>query len=163
MQIIQSEDLRLRPAQFPDDCVAALPWYSDPEVLHYSEGAGAEPYSLEMIERMYQYLMKIGELYMIEVRTENGWLAIGDATLSQETLPIVIGNPKYRSKGIGSQVIDMLIERAKILGWEKLKVKQIFEYNERSRRLYARHGFRETGGGMSENGLAFKSYEFILK
>jgi RimJ/RimL family protein N-acetyltransferase len=163
MQTIQSEDLRLRPAQFPDDCVDALPWYSDPEVLHYSEGAGAEPYSLEMIERMYQYLMKIGELYMIEVRTENGWLAIGDATLSQETLPIVIGNPKYRSKGIGSQVIDMLIERAKILGWEKLKVKQIFEYNERSRRLYARHGFRETGGGMSENGLAFKSYEFILK
>jgi len=163
VQMIQSEGLRLRPVQFPDDCIAALPWYSDPEVLYYSEGADVEPYPPEMIEQMYHYLMKIGELYMIEVQTENGWLAIGDVTLSKETLPIVIGNPDYRSKGIGSQVIGMLIERAKILGWEKLKVKQIFEYNERSRRLFTRYGFRETGKGVDARGQAYRSYELILQ
>ena len=45
-----------------------------------------------------------GDLFWIEFREKGEWLPIGDVTLSQENLPIVIGNPTYQHQGLGRKV-----------------------------------------------------------
>ncbi|GAA0115383.1 GNAT family N-acetyltransferase [Clostridium senegalense] len=119
----------------------ALPWYSNPEILYYSEGRDIAPYEIEKITKMYDYLSSIGELYFIEILENNSWKAIGDVTLSQENLPIVIGDSDYFGKGIGKQVVSTLINRAKILGLTELHIPLVYKYNIRSQKLFTSLGF----------------------
>lgn len=58
--ILRDNELRLRPIRLPEDLDIALPWYQDREVLYYSEGEGTSPYDINIVERMYDYLSKIG-------------------------------------------------------------------------------------------------------
>lgn len=152
-----NNDLRLRT---PDRCEwdKALPWYQNPEVLYYSEGiSDGSVYGIDIIHRMYSCLNNMGELYFIEVRTPEGWKAIGDVTLSEENLPIVIGDGGYWGKGIGSRIISILLERAKAIGIKKIKVPSIYHYNKRSENLFKASGFIV----VSENSTE-KSYELNL-
>lgn len=154
--------IRLRPANIDADCESALAWYRDPEVLHFSEGPGTEPYNLETVKAMYEYLSSVGRLFIIEVQEDGEWVPIGDATLSQETIPIAIGHPGYRSRGIGTRVIEQLIERAKREHWKELKVKKVYVFNERSHRMFTRLGFTVTGEGVDENGSKYRSYRLEI-
>lgn len=162
MKIIEGKKIQLRPVILPDDCREAVKWYSDPEVLFYSEGKDTEPYDLKTVERMYKYLDQIGELYIIEIKNSDGYRPIGDITLSEDTLPLVIGVKEFRSMGIGKEAIEMIIERARQLGWKKLRVKKVYDYNEKSKRLFLRQGFKLIGTGREENGQSYSSYELLL-
>ncbi|WP_158289449.1 GNAT family N-acetyltransferase [Paenibacillus flagellatus] len=139
------ENLRLRPIRLPDDIAAAVPWYQDPEVLFYSEGGElADPYDAARIETMYQYLTERAEVYMIEVLEENGWIPIGDVSLFHDCgVPIVIGNPAYRSRGIGKRVMRRVVERAKELGRDSVTTNGVYVFNDRSRRMFESLGFAE--------------------
>ncbi|WP_188882332.1 GNAT family N-acetyltransferase [Alicyclobacillus cellulosilyticus] len=122
----------------------ALPWYQDPEVLYYSEGGpSALPYDRDRVERMYRYLLQKGEVFIIEVAIADQWTAIGDVALCPDCLPIVIGDGRYRSIGIGGKVLDLIIALAKSRGWDKLRVNAVYSFNERSRHLYTSRGFAE--------------------
>ena len=139
------ENLRLRPFSL-DDVAVALPWYQDLEVLKYTGGIDSRtPYDLEMVKKMYAYLTNIGECYIIEIKEGGDWLPIGDVTLSEATIPIVIGRKDYWGRGIGKQVLIYLIGRARDLGYSQIKVKEIYNFNERSIRLFRSLGFTETG------------------
>lgn len=120
----------------------ALSWYGDRYVLDHSEGLGSEPYGKDTIRGMYGYLSEIGELFYIEVFENGTWTAIGDVTLSESTMPIVIGVPKYRSVGIGYKVIRALLQHAKRSGYEQIELKQIYAYNQPSIRLFQSCGFK---------------------
>jgi RimJ/RimL family protein N-acetyltransferase len=148
MNILQNTpDLRLRPVELPADIQLALPWYADPEVMDLSEGI-SEPYGEDTIGGMYRFFLARGEAFIIEVRDETGdWLAIGDAALTPETVPVVIGVPEYRSRGLGRRVLALIIEHAREQGWAKLKTKGIWTRNPRSRRAFEAVGFKlvETG------------------
>lgn len=96
---------------------------------------------------MYSYLSDNGELYFIEVLYEELWILIGDLTLSDKMMPIVIGNKKYWGKGIAKKVLKALIERAKNIGFSSIKLKGIYKYNERSKKLFTSVGFKK----ISEN------------
>jgi len=160
--IIRIQDwLRLRRAILPADSDAAVQWYQDGEVLRFSEGC-TKPYDRQMVERMYHDLDRLGELYIIEVWSDARWQAIGDATLSTESLPIVIGSPQWRSKGIGRLVLDALVQRAKQLGWELLQVKGVFADNKRARRMFEGVGFRSTGETVDPDGKRRIRYRLIL-
>lgn len=76
----------------------AIPWYQNKKILYYSEGVNAKPYDMEVINRMYNYLSGIGELYFIEIFEDGIWKPIGDVTLSEKNMPIVI------DEGIGDVV-----------------------------------------------------------
>lgn len=158
--MITDGDLRLRPANL-DDAYTALPWYSDPEVLRYSEGI-TEPYDISTVTRMYRYLLDNGELYVIEIIGDDGWKPIGDVCLMKDSLPIVIGEPRFRSSGIGGRVISLLICRAKDLGWKELRIKHIYEYNIRSIRLFTSAGFVCTGERTESNGVREFSYSMDI-
>lgn len=139
------------------DWEKALPWYQNQSILYYSEGVTDKVYDMDIINRMYEYLSKIGELYFIEIYEENHWKTIGDATLSEVNMPIVIGYEKYWGKGIGKKVISKLIERAKEIKLKRVCIPAIYTYNERSQNLFKAMGFLEVNSNDKE-----KTYELKL-
>lgn len=155
-------ELRLRSIRLPEDLHDAKSWYQDRDVMYFSEGVKNKSYSMDTIKRMYTYLQSIGEVYIIEVKEDGKYIAIGDATLSKQTLPIVIGVPEYRSKGIGSDILNLLIAKAREKHWDHLLVKGIYDYNERSIRLYSQAGFEHINTYIDDSGNRCYSYKLDL-
>ena len=118
----------------------ALEWYLDPEVVYLVDGVRT-PYTPEKLTRMYAYLYKHGELYFIEIEKNGAFVPVGDVTFRQDDMPIVIGDPAVRGKGIGKKVIGALIRRGKQLGYSTLRVSEIYDWNEASRRCFTSMGF----------------------
>lgn len=133
------EDLRLR--RYDGSHGFALKWYQDPETVWLVDGVRT-PYSEGKLNGMYRWLDEHGELYFIEVREEGRFLPIGDVTFWQKDMPIVIGDGKYRGRGIGSRVIEVLVARGRALGYGELWVNEIYSYNTGSRRCFEKAGFR---------------------
>ena len=137
--ILIDETLRLR--RFDGNYDFAFEWYQDPETVRLVDGR-AESYSYEKLTNMYNYLNGKGELYFIEVNEDGKWKPIGDVTFWQEDMPIVIGDPNYRRKGIGKKVISALIERGRAKGYDKLYVGEIYDFNIGSQKCFESVGFR---------------------
>ncbi|MBR3876247.1 MAG: GNAT family N-acetyltransferase [Clostridia bacterium] len=133
------ETLRLR--RFDGNYDFAFEWYQDPETVLLVDGK-AEPYSHETLTNMYNYLNSKGELYFIEVNENGEWKPIGDVTFWQEDMPIVIGEREYRGKGIGKKVVSALVERGKAMGYDKLYVGEIYDFNICSQKCFESVGFR---------------------
>lgn len=49
---------------------------------------------IEYVEGMFDYLKDKGEVYFIEIIEDGKYVPIGDVTLKEENLPIVIGVAK---------------------------------------------------------------------
>ena len=149
-ELIQVDDtIRLRKYDGVHDF--ALEWYQDPEVVWMVDGVRT-PYDADKLGRMYRYLNQQGELYWIEVLENGCYRPIGDVTFWQEDMPIVIGDPTCRGKGIGRSVVSALIRRGRELGYDKLYVDQIYHYNAASRKCFQSVGFvphQETEKGTS--------------
>ncbi|KMK77340.1 hypothetical protein AB990_05545 [Alkalihalobacillus pseudalcaliphilus] len=143
------------------DIVFAEKWYQDAEILKFSEGSGTKPYSIETVERMYKYLLTIGEVYMIEVYEEenNSWIPIGDVTLADEMIPIIIGEKQFQGKGYGKMVIQLLQEYARHKGWKKLKVSKVYSYNISSKKLFESCGFKEKSQFKDDHGRDCVDFE----
>lgn len=136
--LLIEDSLRLR--KFDDCFDFAFDWYQDTETVYLVDGV-RRPYSRETLANMYHYLDRKGELYFIEV-LEEGWKPIGDVTFWKEDMPIVIGDPAYRGKGIGRKVIAALVQRGRELGYDRLMVNEIYEYNTASRKCFEGAGFQ---------------------
>lgn len=118
----------------------AYDWYQDSETCFMVNGVTA-PMKQESITIMYEYLNAHGELYFIEYLEDENYIPIGDVTFWKEDMPIVIGNPAYRKRGIGYLVVKKLMERARELGYEKIYVDEIYDYNKGSIRCFEKAGF----------------------
>ena len=142
--IVQPETLRingtLRLRKFDGIYDFAFDWYQDEETVYLVDGV-RKKYSQETLKCMYEYLDKQGELYFIEVLECDEFKPIGDVTFWQYDMPIVIGDKTYRGKGIAKQVIGALIQRGKSLGYTKLYVNEIYEFNTASRKCFESMGF----------------------
>lgn len=141
------ESLRLR--RFDGNYDFAFEWYQDPETVLLVDGK-AEPYSRETLRNMYNYLNGKGELYFIEIKENDEWKPIGDVAFWQEDMPIVIGERKYRGKGIGKKVVSALAEHGRAMGYDKLYVREIYDFNIGSQKCFESVGFRsceKTGKG----------------
>ncbi|MGL4373110.1 MAG: GNAT family N-acetyltransferase [Turicibacter sp.] len=150
MELIQITDkLRLRMPN-KSEWDKALPWYQNPKVMYLSEGVRNRVYEIENIYNMYEFLSTRGELFFIEVLEGIEWKAIGDVTLSEDNLPIAIGDEAYWGQGIGRLVISTLLQRAKEKQMKKISVPAIFHYNIASQRLFESLGFKKVGQNETE-------------
>ena len=155
-QIIQIDSsLRLVSYFLTDHRDVALTWYQDVDLVELVDGIRI-PYSLEKLNAMYSYLEEHGDLFWIEFLEKGEWLPIGDVTLSQENLPIVIGNPAYQHQGLGRKVLRTLIDLARQRGWKELKVQEIYDFNHASRRCFESLGFMESGSTEKGTSLLLK-------
>ena len=132
------ETIRLR--KYDGEHAFALAWYQDPEIIWLIDG-NRKAYDADKLARMYRYLDAQGELYWIEVLENGKYCPIGDVTFWQQDMPIVIGEPAYRGKGIGRKVVSALIQRGQDLGYDRLYVDQIYHYNAASRKCFQAAGF----------------------
>ena len=143
--IVQPEVLEiekgLRLRKFDGVFDFAFSWYQDEETVWLVDGV-KRPYSRETLKNMYRYLDNHGELYFIEALENGVFQPVGDVCFWQEDMPIVIGVPEYRGRGIGKKVISALIERGRSLGYHTLRVNEIYEYNIGSRKCFEGLGFR---------------------
>ena len=138
-EVIQiDEALRLR--KFDDVYDFALAWYQDPDTVWLVDGDRI-PYTPELLAKMYHYLDNAGELYFIEALENGVYKPIGDVTFWQEDMPIVIGDPDYRGRGLGRKIISALVERGRELGYSRLGVDEIYDWNEGSKRCFESVGF----------------------
>ena len=154
-QLIQIDSsLRLVPYFLADHRDVALTWYQDVDLVELVDGVRI-PYNVEKLNDMYSYLEKYGDLFWIEFREKGEWLPIGDVTLSQENLPIVIGKT-YQHQGIGRKVLKTLIDLARKKGWKQLKVQEIYDFNYASRRCFESLGFVESGSTEKGTSLLLK-------
>ncbi|MDM8312653.1 GNAT family N-acetyltransferase [Clostridium cadaveris] len=144
IEVINIDDtLRLRKFDYKYDF--ALQWYQDEELVRLVDGPYSEIYTLTKLKRMYEYLNNKGELYFIEIKEGEDFVPIGDVTIWEDDIPIVIGNKKYQGQGIGKKVIAALIERGRELGFQTMKVREIYSYNISSQKLFKSMGFIESG------------------
>lgn len=138
--VIQIDNtLRLR--KFDGMIDFAFAWYQDKEMVYLVDGV-KNAYTMDRLLKMYQYLDNIGELYFIEVLKGSQYMPIGDVAFWQDDMPIVIGNPNYRGKGIGRKVISALALRGRELGFDYVSVREIYDWNEASRRCFESVGFQ---------------------
>ena len=102
-QTLQIDDaLRLVPYYQVNHCEEAFAWYQDVNLVYLVDGVKI-PYSPATLEAMYSYLDQHGELFWIEVKDKGEWFPIGDVTLSQDNLPIVIGIPLTNIEDLGKR------------------------------------------------------------
>lgn len=118
----------------------ALIWHQDLELVWLIDG-DQECYSLDLLNRMYDYLSKNGECYFIEIFEDDQFIPIGDLTLFADDFAIAIGDRRYWKKEIGTKVLHRMIERAREVGLEEILVKEIYDWNTGSRKLFEKCGF----------------------
>ena len=136
--IVIDETLRLR--KYDGYHAFAFDWYQDPDTVLMVDGV-KNTYSRERLDKMYIYLNNIGELYFIEYLEHDEFIPIGDVAFWKDDMPIVIGLPQYRNRGIGRQVAAALMNRAKELGFAEFHVGEIYHWNTPSRTLFTSMGF----------------------
>lgn len=143
MDILQIDDgLRLR--RYDGAADFALAWYQDGKTVRLTDNSD-RLYDRKRLYDMYGWLNGRGELYFIEIKGENGFFPVGDVTLCKDDIPIVIGDARFRGRGVGGKVLAALIGRARSLGWKELFVREIYDFNEASKRLFTRAGFVPCG------------------
>lgn len=134
----------------------ALIWHQDLELVWLIDG-DQECYSLDLLNRMYDYLSKNGECYFIEIFEDDQFIPIGDLTLFADDFAIAIGDKRYWKKRIGTKVLHRMIERAREVGLEEILVKEIYDWNTGSRKLFEKCGFEAV-----ENTQKGWSYRLIV-
>lgn len=135
------DELRVRPYAGDADVERAWTWYEDPETLDFVDGARSASYPRDRVAAMFEARSAQGELYLIERHASDGaWTAVGDVTLAPDALQIVVA-PEWRRQGIGRRVLLRLVDRARVLGWEELHVREVYAGNEAALGLFAGIGF----------------------
>lgn len=142
--IVQPDILEIEPGlrlrKFDGVYAFAFEWYQDPELVYLVDGV-RKPYSWETLTAMYAYLHRRGELYFIETERGGEFVPVGDVTFWENDMPIVLGDPDCRGRGIGRKVIAALIERARSLGMRQLRVGEIYDWNAASQKCFTALGF----------------------
>jgi len=152
---LKGERVHLRP--FAEaDFEAVVRWWDDPEVMDYAEGKEDPHYSREEIEGIYRGTVEKWEalLFIIEV----GGAAIGETWLQRMNMArghkqppdnawrvdIMIGEKASWGKGFGREAVGLLLRHAfENLGADRVAAMSVFEFNERSLRMFRACGMRE--------------------
>ena len=155
--IIINDWLRLR--KYDGDYAKLLAGYQDPYVYQNSEGIfdDAEKPDMDYVKGMCEYLSEAGEMYYIEVMENGEFMSIGDITIKEENPPITIWMAEYRGKGIGRAVMQTMIDRLRLLGFEKISGSTVYKWNTVSQKMHESLGFKRSG----ESGDEF-IYELML-
>jgi RimJ/RimL family protein N-acetyltransferase len=144
--------MRLRPFADSDfDTVAQ--WFTDPEVMYYSEGAENPSYTRADIEGIYRGAAEKWQALLFIIETSDG-TCIGETWLERMNLPrvlkeppdnawridIMIGEKQYWGRGYGRHAVRLLLRHAfEALAADRVGT-AVFEFNERSLRMFQASG-----------------------
>jgi len=118
---------------------ASLPWYQDPDVCKQVDNRD-EPYDVELLHRMYDYLSTHGDCYYIEYEGR----LVGDVSLRDDEETCIVICKEYQNRHIGRRCILEMIKLAREKGMDVVKA-NIYSFNGQSRRMFLSVGFEQTG------------------
>jgi len=133
---IVDHEIRLIP-YYRNDSVS-LQWYQDPDVCKQVDNRD-EPYDLELLHNMYDYLCENGECYYIEY---NGVL-VGDVSLRDSGELAIVVCKEYQNRHIGRRCIQEMLKLAGEKGMESVTA-EIYSFNTQSQRMFEAVGFHKT-------------------
>ena len=141
--IVIEVDENIRLLKFNGNYEIALSGYQDPYVYQNSEGIfdDTKKPDINYIKGMFEWLNNNGELYYIQIREDQDYISIGDVTIKDVNPPITIWYEKYRSIGIGTKVMKIVIRRLKELGYDKITGTTVYKWNESSQKMHEKLGF----------------------
>ena len=132
---IINEELSLIP-YYPNYEVA-LEWYQDLELCKQVDNIDY-PYTLERLQRMYNYLSTHGDCYYIQYKSN----LVGDITLKDDEISIVICK-EYQNRHIGRRCVQNIIELAREKGLCTVRAK-IYPFNTQSQKMFLTLGFSKS-------------------
>ena len=135
--IIIDKEIKLIPYYRKYDEVF-LPWYQNLDVCKQVDNRD-EPYDLELLHCMYDYLSSNGDCYYIEYEGE----LVGDVSLRDNGEIAIVVCKEYQNRHIGRRcVLDMLkLEKKKEM--DKVKA-NINSFNKQGQSMFQSVGFVKT-------------------
>ncbi len=115
-------------------------WYQDLGVCKQVDNRDS-PYDLKLLSQMYRYLAKAGECYYIKFRENGRSRLVGDITLYNGEIAIVICK-EYQNRHLGRKAVEAIINRAKQVGWTEVDA-EIYSFNKQSQKMFTSVGFKQ--------------------
>ncbi len=115
----------------------ALEWYQDPGLCKQVDNIDFV-YSLDRLQRMYEYLSAHGDCFYIEYDS----VLFGDITLKDDGEISIVICREYQNKHLGRRCAENIIMLAKEKGM-KIVTAQIYSFNEQSWRMFTAIGFKK--------------------
>lgn len=133
---IVDKQIRLIPYYRNDDI--SLAWYQNLDVCKQIDNRD-QPYDIDLLHRMYNYLCTHGECYYIEY---NGIL-VGDISLKNNGEIAIVVCKAYQNQHIGRRCVNEIIKLAKQKGMEAV-IANIYSFNAQSQKMFNTLGFYKT-------------------
>lgn len=132
---IVDEEIKLIPYYRNDE--VSLSWYQDLNVCKQVDNR-EEPYSLERLHRMYDYLNSHGECYYIEYKG----VLVGDVSLRDNAEVAIVVCKEYQNQHIGRRCVLEMLKLAKEKEMDTVKA-NIYSFNIQSRSMFRKVGFEK--------------------
>ena len=133
---IIDKELKLIPYYRNDE--VSLPWYQDLDVCKQVDNRD-EPYDLELLHCMYDYLSSNGDCYYIEYEDK----LVGDVSLKNNGEIAIVVCKEYQNRHIGRRCVLDMLKLAKEKGMSKVKA-NIYSFNKQSQTMFQSVGFIKT-------------------
>ena len=134
------------------DLPTVVQWHQNPDFLRLFDALPAYPKTEEALTQWLEDMRKATDAFLFAVRTLDNDELIGYVELDGilwthrvSGVSIAIGEVKYREKGYGYEVMQLVLQFA----FDELNLHRIqltvFSYNERAIALYEKLGFQREG------------------
>lgn len=133
---IIDKEIKLVPYYRNDE--VSLPWYQNLDVCKQVDNRD-EPYDLELLHCMYDYLSSNGDCYYIEYEGK----LVGDVSLRDNGEIAIVVCKEYQNRHIGRRCVLDMLKLAKEKGMSKVKA-NIYSFNKQSQTMFQSIGFVKT-------------------
>ena len=115
-----------------------LPWYQNLDVCKQVDNRD-EPYDLELLHCMYDYLSSNGDCYYIEYEGE----LVGDVSLRDNGEIAIVVCKEYQNRHIGRRCVLDMLKLAKEKEMDKVNA-NIYSFNKQSQSMFQSVKFVKT-------------------
>lgn len=133
---IIDKEIKLFPYYRNDE--VSLPWYQNLDVCKQVDNRD-DPYDLELLHCMYDYLSSNGDCYYIEYEGK----LVGDVLLRDNGEIAIVVCKEYQNRHIGRRCVLDMLKLAKEKGMSKVKA-NIYSFNKQSQTMFQSIGFVKT-------------------
>lgn len=133
---IIDKEIKLFPYYRNDE--VSLLWYQNLDVCKQVDNRD-EPYDLELLRCMYDYLSSNGDCYYIEYEGK----LVGDVSLRDNGEIAIVVCKEYQNRHIGRRCVLDMLKLAKEKGMSKVKA-NIYSFNKQSQTMFQSIGFVKT-------------------
>lgn len=113
----------------------SLAWYQDLDVCKQVDNRD-EPYDLELLHRMYDFLSSNGDCFYIEYKG----ILVGDVSLRDNSEIAIVVSKDYQNRHIGRRCVMEMLKLAREKDMESVQA-NIFSFNEQSKTMFESIGF----------------------